>query len=106
MILLKMYIFLVMLQGCFNESQKNIIIVGRAEDLKDGAIVVSNSDKKMYYLSGVDFWDRKVIGKTVKVSGKLLVENKEAPKEGQDIPQQVTGIKRIILQPKWEVVIK
>jgi hypothetical protein len=104
MTILKLFFSFMTLLSCENMNDKAIIVTGKAEDLKDVAIVISNKDQKIYYVDGLFFWNEKFIGKTVKVTGKLKIENKEAPKKGEDIPQQVTGIKRIIINPKCELI--
>ncbi len=90
------------LSGCSNT--KEITVIGKAENVKGGAIVISNSDQKMYHLDKIDFWPTNIIGKTVKVKGKLIIEEKKPVQPGQDIPQQITGVKRILIKPKWELV--
>ena len=69
------------LLSCENMNQKDIVVIGQAENAKAGASVISRDDKKSYYVDGLDFWDERIAGKVVKVSGKLLVEKKEAPVE-------------------------
>jgi hypothetical protein len=87
-------------------SAKVITITGNAENAKAGAIVISRDDGKMYYVDGLAFWDQKMVGKPVKVTGKLLVENLEPPKPDEEERQQITGIKRTILKPTWEFITK
>lgn len=104
MILLKTCLFLIALFSCTNHvSGDNIEIIGKAEDAKAGAIVISKHDNKKYYLDGL-IWSEKVRGKTVKASGKLLIENQEKQNPNEELKQQITGEKRIILKPKWELV--
>jgi hypothetical protein len=104
MAILKLYFYFMAFLTCGNMIKDDIIVVGKAENAKAGAIVISKDDQKMYYVDGLDFWDKKIIGKMVKVKGKLLIENKNAQKEDEEISQQITGIKRIILKPKWELI--
>ena len=61
---------------------------------------------KVYFLDGIDSWNEKIYGKTIKVKGKLLIEKiKEIPKQlGLPIPQQMIGTKRTILKPYWELI--
>jgi hypothetical protein len=104
MILLKTCLFLMTLLSCSNNvSSDNVVVIGKAENAKAGATVISKDDKKIYYVDGLDYWSEKVIGKTVKVSGKLLIENKPEQNPNEPISQQITGEKRIILKPKWEL---
>jgi hypothetical protein len=95
-----------LLISCKDTSKNDILIIGRAAQEKDGAVVISNKDKKQYYLDGIDWWDDSTFGKVIKVSGKLLIEEvKEVPrKPGLPVPQQAPGIKRTILKPKWKLV--
>jgi hypothetical protein len=105
MILLKTYLILMAFLSCSNSViSDNVIIIGKAENAKAGALVISKHDNKMYYLDGLTHWTEKVRGKTVKVSGKLLIENKQEQNPNEAISQQITGEKRIILKPKWELV--
>ena len=87
-----------------NVSRDNVVVIGKAENVKAGASVISKDDNKRYHLDGLSSWSEKVIGKTVKVTGKLLIENEPAQKPNEPISQQITGEKRIILKPKWELV--
>ncbi len=85
---------------------KVVTIIGNAEDEKAGAVVISKDDGKKYHVAGLASWDRKVVGKPVKVTGKLLVENLPPPKPDEEERQQIIGIKRIILDPTWELIDK
>ena len=107
MLLLKVYFSLMtLLVSCKDTSKNDIVIIGQAAEEKDGAVVISNKDKKQYYLDGVDSWQESIFGKMIKVSGKLLTEEiKEIPqKPGLPPPQQAPGIKMTILKPKWKLV--
>jgi hypothetical protein len=117
---LKIYFYLILLLSCENVNKKNanscrdnitlnkdsIVIVGIASDCKAGATIVSENDQKRYYLEGIDYWDETIVGKKVKVSGKLFIEDlkEEVVKNGEIIPQQMIGVKRTILNPTWELV--
>jgi hypothetical protein len=107
MIILKFYFsFMTLLVNCKDTSKNDILIVGRAENDKEGAWVISSYDKKGYLVDGIYAWDEKTNGKIVKVWGKLLIEElKEIPrKQGLPIPQQMIGIKRTILKARWKLV--
>jgi hypothetical protein len=105
MILLKTYLFVMAFLSCSNDvSSDNVVVIGKAENAKAGAMVISKDDNKMYYLDGLIYWSEKVRGKTVKVSGKLLIENKPEQNPNEPISQQITGEKRIILKPRWELI--
>ena len=104
MIILRLYLCFVIFvsSGCFNQS--DVVIIGKAENAKAGAVVISQDDKKMYYLDGIDSWNEKNVDKLVKVTGKLLVEKNEPPSKTEPIKQEIIGEKRIIQKPKWEFV--
>ena len=115
MVILKFYLLLMPLMATYIDTSKhNIVIVGKAESAKDGACVLSKGDKKLYYLDGLDSWDEKIEGKTVKVWGKLLTKyikplpRKTSPEPGKipppPIPQQFIGLRRTILKPKWKLL--
>lgn len=105
MILLKVCFYLITVFSCSNNVDKgNITVIGKAENAKAGATVISKADKKIYYVDGLHYWDEKVIGKIVKVTGKLLMEKEGEQKPGDEVKQQITGTKRMILKPKWELV--
>jgi hypothetical protein len=62
-----------------NSSYKNLkdtVIIGQAHRGKGGAIVNSISNGYVFYIDGV-YWDDNTYGKTVKVSGQLLVVKHE-----------------------------
>lgn len=90
--------------SCTNLKTTTITITGQAQNAKAGAMVVSNTDNKMYYLDGIPSWDEQTIGQTVKVSGQLLIERFDPPKPDEPVRQQIVGEKRTIKHPKWEVV--
>ena len=91
--------------SCSNDnSPDSIVVIGEAGNAKAGALVISKDDNKMYYLDRVTHWTEKVRGKTVKVTGKLLIENTPAQDPNEPIRQQFTGERRIILKPKWELI--
>ncbi len=94
-----------LLMLCQEVKQDHIIVIGKAENAKGGAIVVSK-DNGVYYLEGIDSWDEEIYGKQVKVSGVLLIENfkRTKPKPGIPMRQEFVGTKKTILKPKWELV--
>jgi hypothetical protein len=107
MIILKIYFsFMSLLINCKDTSKNDILIIGRAYEEKDGAVVISNKDKNQYYLDGIDSWDDSIYGKVIKVSGRLLIQDIKAipRKPGLPFPQQAPGIRRTIIKPKWELV--
>ena len=88
------------------EKKYDIVVVGTAVNRKEGASVISRSNKKYYFLDGIDSWDQKTKGNMIKVSGTLLIEEiKKLPQEpGYPIPQQMVGIKRTIINAKWKLI--
>jgi len=104
MAIFKIYLYFMTLvsYSCFDN--KDIVIVGTAQNEKAGAVVISRDDEKMYYLDGLVSWDERSIGKLVKVTGRLVEEKKEPPSNEDPIKQQIIGIKRIIQKPKWEFI--
>jgi hypothetical protein len=104
MAIFKFYLFIMTLISYGNTGQKNIMVIGKAENVKGGAVVISNENQKMYHVDGLSHWDESIFGKTVKVTGKLLVKKYDPPKKGDEIKQQMVGIKRIILKPKWTLI--
>jgi hypothetical protein len=104
MIILKCYIWFMALLGYAHVNNGSIVVIGEAQNAKAGGLVISRDDKKMYYLDGINYWGQNMVGKIIRVSGKLQIENKELQKKDEPVKQQITGIKRIILKPKWELV--
>lgn len=87
--------------SCSFVQKKEIMIIGIANNAKAGAVVVADDDKKIYYLDGVDFWDKTYYGKKVKVTGELIVENNKPSGDQKELKQEIIGIKRIIKKPRW-----
>lgn len=102
MMLLKFCLYVMIVSQCNNINDTTII--GKAQNAKAGAIVISDTDQKIYYLDKVDFWENSVVDKTIRVTGKLRIEERKPVPPGEDIPQQVDGVKRILIKPKWELV--
>ncbi len=91
------------LLGCGNTHEKDITVIGKAENAKEGALVITKDDK-VYFIDSLAFWDEKTLYKTVKVSGRLFVEHHKAAKKGEPVAQRLEGTRYIIQKPKWEVV--
>lgn len=102
MSIINLLLFYVALQGRGEVSDKMITVIGTAQNAKAGAVVIAKGDKKMYYVDGLAAWQQGITGKPVKVTGELLVENIPPQQPGSPVRQQITGIKRTILHPKWE----
>ena len=104
MTLLNFYIYILVLLSCGNANQKKVIIIGKAENNKGEAYVVSDKDKNFYYVDGVYLWGDNIVGKTVKITGKLLIQHFEPTKKGEILKQQIVGTKSIILKAKWKLI--
>jgi hypothetical protein len=110
--MVRLYFYFMTLLSCGNVPKNDInmsddtVIIGQAMDAKAGAVVIASDDKKMYYIDGLDSWDEEIYGKIVKVSGKISIEElkEDTLKTIDIIPQQMLGIKRTILMPKWGIV--
>ncbi len=85
-------------------SSENLTIIGTAENAKAGATVINNKDHLRYYVGDLSHWDEKIIGKIVRVSGKLKVENTKPQDDTEELKQQLVGIKRTITDPHWTLV--
>ncbi len=113
MVLVKLYLcFMPLLFNSQDTSKKDITIIGRAFNQKDGPWVLSKNGK-IYYLDGMDDWDEKVAGKKVQVWGRLIVEEikfapRKSPEPGVPPPpiyQKTWGkVKRTILKAKWKLM--
>lgn len=106
MVILKFYFSFISLLMLWQEAkQDHIVVIGQAKNAKAGAIVITK-DSGSYYLEDIDSWDEEIYGKQVKVSGILKIENLKRSKQKPGIPvrQEMVGIKRTILKPKWELV--
>ena len=104
MIFEKIFLFLVI--SSFSSEQlenQKIQVIGKAMNAKQGAIVISDNDKGVFYLDGLANWDEKIYGKKVKVTGKLLI--KEWKKKYDDeIRAEIEEPQKIIKRPKWILV--
>jgi hypothetical protein len=103
MLKISLYVLLVFALCGRNES-KSIVVIGIAENLKAGAAVISESDDKMYYVDGVDSWGDEILGKRIKVKGKLRVKEMPPPEKGE-LKQSIVGTVRMIKKPKWKILM-
>jgi len=103
MLFLKMYLCMVLLAPHHRALQKNIVIIGTAWNAKAGAVVVTNKEA-VYYVDGLDLWDKKFYGKKVKVTGKLVLVNHPKRRKDEPLVQEMEGTQRIIKKAKWELV--
>ena len=109
MIFIKSFLSVILLLIFFQASaQHKIVVIGKIANYKAGASVVSNKNGHYYVLEGLNYWDEKMIGKTIKVWGtfKLEKETKFVVEPGYPIPQHFFGNKRVILNAKWKLLKK
>lgn len=95
----------VFLANCGLTKKEKIKITGKAVNAKLGAIVIANDvngEDVVYYLDKIENWSNNVYGKTVTVSGYLLIENFPGNDESP-YPVAYDGEKRTILKPKWVI---
>ncbi len=93
-----------MISGYQHPVNEKIEVTGKALNAKGGAVVVVGADKNTYYLEGIEYWDKKIYGKMIKVSGILVVES--TPKKDHQEPwvPEIKGAKIVIKSPKWQLV--
>jgi len=115
MIILKIYFSLMPLIANPSDTSKNdVVIIGETFNQKDGAWVDSKRNG-FFFIEGIDSWDEKIVGKKVKVWGKLLTvkithePQGKSPAPGIPPPpprQEIQGVDSIksILKAKWELV--
>lgn len=104
MSILPLYFVVMTLLSGGNFPEKDMVVIGYAENAKAGAVVLSAQDKKMYYVGGISSWEEGVVGKNVKVTGKLKIEKFDPPKPGEEEKQRIVGEVRTLLKAKWELV--
>jgi RNase P/RNase MRP subunit p29 len=78
------------------------IITGTAKDAKAGAVVVT-TDNAVYYLDRLEAWSSDVVGKQVRVTGKVVVKKPEKRKENE-IRAEITTPINLIRRYKVERV--
>lgn len=87
-----------------NSEGEPIVILGKAQNAKAGAVVLT-PERKVYYLEGIDSWDTEMLGKEVEVTGQLKVEtfrSEDLQNENGEWVQGMVGEKLIILKPEWK----
>jgi hypothetical protein len=109
MLAFKISLLFMSLAGCGHSKKtdttiagKDTTIIGRALNAKGGAVVVDKNDST-WYIESLDSWGRKVYGKIVKVSGKLVIEIHDPIKPGEPVRQQIIGRQLILSKPKWKL---
>lgn len=103
MIVQKIFLFLIVsVFGYGKLENQKIEVIGKAINAKLGAVVVSD-DKGVFYLDGLDSWDKEIYEKKVKVTGKLMIRAWE--KRDDDLTRaKISGPQKIIRKPKWVLV--
>src|SRR5690242_7174447 len=85
------------------EALGSITVTGFAEDAKSGATI--QSADRIYFLEGIESWDKDLIGKKIKVSGILIKESytvEDLKDEKGRWKQGSIGDKYIISKPVWQ----
>lgn len=77
-------------------------ITGTAKDAKAGAVVVT-TDNAVYYLDKLEAWSSDVVGKQVRVTGKVVVK-KPVKHKGNEISAEITTPINVIKRYKVERV--
>lgn len=91
-----------LLFNCKMLYSQDTIIVGKAQNAKYGAIVVS-SNSDVYYIDKLAFWSSVMYAKNVKVSGRLVV--KKIKKKINTTSGGITGPEiKIIKKPKIQIL--
>jgi hypothetical protein len=107
MILSKCLLSLIFLISLSHTSaQRNIVVIGKIANYKSGVSVISDKTGKYYVIKKFEYWDEEMVGKRIKVWGKLKLERPPITpyKPGLPIPQNFYGIRRLILNPKWKLL--
>jgi hypothetical protein len=101
--LLSLFFLLMLLQA---SAQRRIVIIGKIANSKSGVSVVSDKTGKYYVIKKFEYWDEEMVGKRIKVWGKLKLERPPITpyKPGLPIPQNFYGIRRLILNAKWKLL--
>lgn len=94
-----LYTLLCLLLSCSSaQNGERVAITGLAQDAKWGAVIITD-DKTVYYIDGMDKWDKQLYGSTLTVWGYLdIVET--LPAKGNKQKQQITGIQKLIRKPR------
>jgi hypothetical protein len=84
-----------------NLSGQDTIIIGKAMNAKAGAVVITGN-KHIYYLEGIDYWDKSICGKKISVNGTLeQVKYSEKDSKSEEQVQEIQGDYMLIRNPKW-----
>lgn len=85
-------------------EQQKIVVIGEARNAKAGAVVVSTKNQKMYYIDQLAAWDRWVVGRTVRVSGTMLLETGLSEGPNAPLVQEMIGERRVIVKANWKLL--
>ena len=87
-------------------KHNEVIIIGVAHKGKGGAILLTEKNE-LYYMDEIDSWEENVVGKKVRVTGRLTIktikENNLKNKYG-GWKQGIEGDKKIIQITNWEII--
>lgn len=90
------------------KSISSISVVGVAENISKGAIVVTD-DKKVYFIWKVPYWDNAILGKKIKVTGKYRVNRYEVREDtvSKFPSKRAPGnyVNKYIINAKWELIV-
>ncbi|RYY53018.1 MAG: hypothetical protein EOO09_19485 [Chitinophagaceae bacterium] len=90
----------VMLAVICHQDQQVTKVIGRAENLKQGAIVISKSNNKAYEVDGLRSWDSSLLNRQVEVTGILVIYEYKPRPDGEEA-QEVHAARRVLTKPKW-----
>jgi uncharacterized membrane protein YcgQ (UPF0703/DUF1980 family) len=76
------------------------MITGKSMEAKAGAVIVTD-ENIIYYIDGLDYWEKKYSGKKIKVIGKIVNENLKKKDKGGELIQEIVGTKRVVKNPKF-----
>jgi hypothetical protein len=107
--LVKLSLFAIIVSSVGNSSEscncmanKRITVIGKAENSKAIAVVIT--DNGPYFLDGVYMWDEKYEGRTVKVTGKLVIKTYEKQSTPERLVQERVGTIHYLQKAKWSLV--
>lgn len=90
--------------SCVTMKNQSVEITGKAEDMKAGAVIISNQNNKFYFIDGIKSWPEKIRGKIITLTGILKIFDTKLSKDDESvIKQQALGEKKLILNPKWRI---
>ena len=87
-----------------NTMNKRITVIGIALEDKGGAIVITDTPHRKYFIDGLDEWNEKYYGKKIKVTGILVIYEQEDLSTDSVKIQDVIGNVATLMKPKWGLV--